>query len=199
MVNILIKETDVLFSYGLKYFLKSLFSQNFNEDIYFINEYTPDNISIADIIILSLRPGERYTCFPELRLRRRGVIIGIVNEAESAERSPTCFADIVYVSRRSSLAEMNTTISLLWRDWLASPHFMQFTDCLSCKCRQMSTKQFQIVTQYYEGKSVNEIAIDMGLNYKTVFRHKYQVMNKYNLHSDIELLTFLNVLAQKTT
>lgn len=71
MVNILIKETDVLFSYGLKYFLKSLFSQNFNEDIYFINEYTPDNISIADIIILSLRPGERYTCFPELRLRRR--------------------------------------------------------------------------------------------------------------------------------
>ncbi|WP_174508653.1 LuxR C-terminal-related transcriptional regulator [Klebsiella oxytoca] len=94
---------------------------------------------------------------------------------------------------------MNTTISLLWRDWLASPHFMQLTDCLSCKCRQMSTKQFQIVTQYYEGRSVNEIAIDMGLNYKTVFRHKYQVMNKYNLHSDIELLTFLNVLAQKTT
>ena len=55
----------------------------------------------------------------------------------------------------------------------------------------------QIMSLYYQGKPINEIAKAVGVSSKSVFTHKYQVMHKYNLQSEMELFSFLNVLADK--
>lgn len=197
MISILIKDSNSLFSHGLQVFLKELFKRDFSQKVSFVVDYTPENIAAADVIVLSLCRGERYTCSPELRSRKKGVIIGLINEEEAVGPSPSCFEDITYINRGSSLSEMAGKIGAVWKKWLASAQFKQCFSCVSCSCRQMSSRQLQIMALYYKGLTVKQIAFKMGLNHKSVSAYKYQVMNKYNLRNDTELLAFLNVLANK--
>lgn len=197
MINILIRESNSLFSHSLQYFLREIFFTRFSQSTNFIYDYRLETIAYADVIVLSLSPGERYTCFPELRAREKGIIIGLINEDNVFETSPKCFADILYIPKHYPLEEIKAKISMIWERWLSSSRFIKCTSCSKCNYRQMSSRQLQIMALYYQGKSAKEIAGELGLCYKSIYSNKYQVMHKYNLHNDNELFSFLNVLAEK--
>ncbi|MEW7951402.1 helix-turn-helix transcriptional regulator, partial [Enterobacter hormaechei subsp. xiangfangensis] len=54
MLNILIQETDLFFQAGLQSFFEDFFKHNFHRSITFHLALTNENVSQADIIVLSL-------------------------------------------------------------------------------------------------------------------------------------------------
>jgi DNA-binding CsgD family transcriptional regulator len=179
------------------YFLSDFFYQWFNRHVEFFTDYTPENIAHADVIILSLCNGERYTCFPELRLRQKGIIIGLVDEKASSERSPFCFADIVYIMRRESLNEITRKLTVAWRAWLAGEGFSQYITCFGCKLIKITPQQRKILASLHVKHSVKDVAENMCVNYKTISAHKYIVMRKFRLKNDYDLFHFLDMLHNK--
>ncbi|MCM7467370.1 helix-turn-helix transcriptional regulator [Enterobacter bugandensis] len=61
----------------------------------------------------------------------------------------------------------------------------------------MSNHQLRIMAHIYQGKTVKWISSYLGISTKTIFSQKYLVRHKFNLRNDIELIEFLNVLAEK--
>lgn len=80
MLNILIQETDQFFHHGLQCFFVEFFLRNFKQQIHFEAELSRDNVSAADIIVLSFCIGEALVCFPELQARQKGIVIGLVED-----------------------------------------------------------------------------------------------------------------------
>ncbi|MEP8938862.1 LuxR C-terminal-related transcriptional regulator [Enterobacter mori] len=197
MISILIKDIDSLFMSGMRFFFNDFFAHHYYESVSFLEEYHSENIARADIIVLSLCKGERYTCFPELQARTRGIIIGLVDEEQTHELSPGCLSDIVYITRSSSLTDMDEKVNAVWKKWKALQNFDNLPHCLWCKHRQMSEHQFQIMGYFHQGIAIKSIAKDLGMSSKTIFAHKYLVMQKFNLRNDIELKYFLDMLVKK--
>lgn len=50
----------------------------------------------------------------------------------------------------------------------------------------------------YKGMSVMQIADELMISEKTVFTHKYKIMQRFNLRSDYELMQLLNKMAEKS-
>lgn len=197
MINILIKDTDLLFKNGMQILLQDIFANAFKESVAFLSEYNRDNIARADVIVRSLCQGERYTCLPELQARTRGIIIGLVSEDNTSELPPSCFSDIVFITRRSSLSGVADKISRAWAEWLKSKRHENLSHCGWCKHRELSEHQFLLMEQLHRGKAVNKIASELGIRSKTIHAHKYQVMHKFNLRNDVELKFFLEMLMKK--
>lgn len=198
MLKILINDSDILFRRGMKSFLSELFCNRFNRQVEFITEYTAENIADADVIILSLCSGERYICFPELRVRRKGIIIGLVDENDFHTRSPSCFADIVYIMRREPLSQITHKLTIAWLKWVVNEEFQPYKTCIGCKHVTLSHQQKGIMDGLYRGRSVQEVAAEMNVAYKTVAAHKYMVMRKFSLKNDYDLFRFLGMLREKS-
>ncbi|WP_039029619.1 helix-turn-helix transcriptional regulator [Leclercia adecarboxylata] len=196
MLKVLIKESDLMFRQGIEYFLSDFFWRRFSQEVAFITGYTSENIADADVIVLSMCNGERYTCFPELRDRRKGIIIGLVDERDP-RRSPNCFEDIVYITRRGPLEEVTNKLYVAWHKWLSSNVFPQYKSCLGCKHHTLSLQQQEIMAGFYYGNTVKEVANVLNINYKTAAAHKYIVMRKFSLKNDYELFRFLGMLREK--
>lgn len=96
MLNILIQETDLFFQAGLQSFFEDFFKHNFHRSITFHLALTNENVSQADIIVLSLCQGETLTCFPELLARQKGIVIGLVDDELRFSALPSCFQDIIF-------------------------------------------------------------------------------------------------------
>lgn len=103
MLNILIQETDLFFQAGLHEFFEDFFKHNFHRAITFNLALTHENVSQADIIVLSLCQGETLTCFPELLARQKGIVLGFVDDELRFSALPSCFQDIIFLPRRASL------------------------------------------------------------------------------------------------
>ncbi|WP_421512490.1 LuxR C-terminal-related transcriptional regulator (plasmid) [Enterobacter sp. JS8-1] len=196
MLKILINESDTMFRHGMKCFLRDLFWQIFRRKTEFIIDYTPGNIADADVIILSMCNGEGYTCFPELRARSKGIIIGLVDESQH-HRSPFCFKDIVYITRRETLEMTRYKIFSTWNNWLVSKTIPQYINCRGCQHYTLSLQQRDILERIYKGNSIHEIAADMNVTYKTVMAHKYIVMKKFGLKNDYELCTLFGRMQER--
>ena len=197
MLNILISETDSLFQSGLQYFFMDFFWRNFNDCIHFDYEMTPHNVSTADIIVLSLCQGETLTCFPELQSRQKGIVIGWVDDEQRSTASQSCYQDIIFISRRASLDMIGETVWCAWRKAQLKGHVLQKTSCFDCEHKILSPQQIRIVMNLYKGLSVMQTADALQIGYKTVFAHKYMIMQKFNLRSDYELIALLNRMVKK--
>ena len=198
MLKILINESDLMFRNGMIYFLGDLFRKKYGKEPEFLTDYTADNIAVADVIIISLCKGERYICFPELSVRRKGIIVGLVDDIDNSTKSPSCFSDIVYILRRESINEITHKLTVAWQKWLMSNSFSRHQTCFGCNHLTLTHQQREIMSAFYQGRSVHQVAKKMKINYKTVTAHKYLVMHKFNLKSDYDLYRFLGVLRDKS-
>lgn len=94
MVNIVIKEWDTLFRRGLTFFFNDFFCQH-NTKVNFSFNFTSESVKVADVIVLALCPGECFICRPELRSRKKSIVIGIVDDDMRVSALPSCFQDII--------------------------------------------------------------------------------------------------------
>lgn len=187
-----------MFRQGMQYFINDFFWRYFQRQATFSYEYTEKNIAEADVIILSMCKGERYTCFPELRARRMGIIIGLVDNNEEHKKSPSCFEDIIYITRRESLGDFARKLYIAWHKWIKTDVFPQYQSCLGCRRRKLSLQQRNIMVGLYHGNSIKEVAEILNISYKTVAAHKYVVMRNYCLRNDYDLFRFLDMMHEKS-
>lgn len=197
MLNILIQETDLFFQAGLQNFLENFFKQNFNRAITFNLDLTHENVSQADIIVLSLCQGETLTCFPELLARKKGIVIGFVDDELRFSASPSCFQDIIFLSRRASLDRISGELFIAWFRTQLPGYKWTKRNCFDCQHKGLSRQQIRIMVNFYRGLSVVQIAHTLEMSEKTVFTHKYMMMQKFNLRTDYELIVLLRRLMEK--
>ena len=197
MLNILIQETDLFFQAGLQYFFEDFFEHNFHRPIRFNAGLTEGNVIQADIIVLSLCQGETLICFPELQAREKGIVIGLVDDEHRFSALPSCFQDIIFLSRRASLDRISGALFLaLFRTQLPG-YTWNKKSCFECQHKVLSPQQIRIMVNFYQGHSVVQTANILKMSDKTVFTHKYMMMQKFNLRSDYELIVLLRRLMEK--
>lgn len=197
MINILLKDHDSFYVNGMTHFLNGLFLREMFTKVTFTTDFSLSGISQADLIVMSLCRGESLTCIPELLSRKRGLLIGVVDDNANGNGSnlPNCLADIIFIQRNENLKRIRQKIlSRIEQNTL--PNWKsRLQGCSGCLHQNMSPQQLRIMTRIYQGKSVEVIAREMNVTDKTVFSHKYKMMSKFNLCSDYELLNFLKKLA----
>lgn len=198
-VNVLIKETDTLYCYALKNFIGDLFRTEFLSEIQFITEFTRESIRDADIIVLSLCRGEPFICTPELLARDKGVMIGLINgEQYVKETLPGCFKEMAFISRDAPLSDFYQIFRAAWQHLQSGEQKYESHSCADCHHRTLSPRQTVIMASLYQGLSTPEIAKKLHIDYKTVYAHKYDVMQKFQLTSDHDLQVLLSRMREKT-
>ncbi|MEB6377369.1 LuxR C-terminal-related transcriptional regulator [Leclercia adecarboxylata] len=163
-----------------------------------MTDFTRKNISCADILVLSLCRGEPFICTPELLARKKGVMIGLINgERYSKETLPVCFQEIIFVSRNAPLDDF-------YQIFQAARHTLQCHEenpvthaCAGCHHRALSPRQTVIMASLYQGLSTTAIAEKLKIDSKTVYAHKYDVMQKFQLDSDHDLQALLTRMREK--
>ena len=197
MLNILIQETDLFFQAGLQDFLESFFKHNFHRTITFNPGLTHENVSQADIIILSLCQGETLTCFPELLARQKGIVIGFVEDEQPVSALPSCFQDIILLPRRASIDRISGELFIAWFRTRLPGYTWTNRNCFNCQHKSLSRQQIRIMVNFYRGLSVMQTAHALDMSEKTVFTHKYMMMQKFNLRNDYEMIALLRRLMEK--
>ena len=197
MLNIAINEPDGLFHYGFTRLLADFFAQKGGREIRIDAHSSPAGILLADMLVLSLAPGECFTCFTPSRASRKGVAIGIVDACPDADALPSCFEDMLFISRRASLAQMRQTLEKAWARHLLHDVYRRPSSCVDCRHRGLTPQQMRVMDELHKGLSIADTAQRLGIGIKTVFSHKYAVMEKYRLRSDYELTLFLNRMVEK--
>jgi len=197
MLNILIKEPDSFFKNGLQYFLVDFFLHNFRHHIHFDTELTYDSVSAADIIILALCPGETLTCVPELKARKKGIVIGLVDDERRFSAFTSCFQDIIFISRRAPLGQVSEMLFIAWYRTQLPGYRWQHNGCFECRHKILSPQQIRVTVNFYRGFSVGQIADVLRTSDKTIFTHKYLLMQKFDLRSDYELMALIHRMVEK--
>jgi luxR family transcriptional regulator, regulator of transport and utilization of aryl beta-glucosides len=199
MITILIQENETLYAFGIQRFMQKIFQQRYDEECLFIEGMTAENIQLADIIVLSLCVGEARVCYPELISRKSGVIFGIGHSETLTEvRLPSCFSDMAFIPRSAPLMQIEKIITSKWDEHFKSIKIAPAAYCTQCSHRVLSQQQMRIMAEIYKGKTPKTIAAELQITDKTVFSHKYQVMSKFGLRTDFELLRFLQTLLEKS-
>ncbi|HDR2755486.1 MULTISPECIES: LuxR C-terminal-related transcriptional regulator [Enterobacter] len=199
MLNILIQETDQFFHRGLQCFFVDFFTRNFKQPIHFDVELSRDNVSAADIIVLPFCMGETHICYPELQARQKGIVIGVVDDARRFSASPSCFQDITFISRSASLDRISEVLFLAWYRTQIPGYRWRKKECADCQHKTFSPQQMRMMVNFYRGLSVMQIARSLKMSNKTVFTHKYMMMQKFNLRSDVELIALIRKVMERKT
>jgi DNA-binding CsgD family transcriptional regulator len=197
MLTILIQETDQFFHHGLQCFFVDFFSRNFKQPIHFEVVLSRDNVSAADIIVLPFCMGETHICYPELQARQKGIVIGVVDDARRFSTSPSCFEDMIFIPRSASLDQISQLLFIAWYRRQLPDYRWTKKECVECQHKILSPQQIRIMVNFYRGLSVEQIARTLKMSDKTVFTHKYIIMQKFNLRSDAELIALIHRMVEK--
>ncbi|HDT6543684.1 TPA: helix-turn-helix transcriptional regulator [Kluyvera ascorbata] len=196
MINIVIKDSDVLFQRGLTWFFSDFFS-NEQMKIEFNYSLTSESVKVADIIVLSLCPGECFICLPELQLRKKGIVIGFIDDETRVSAQRSCFQDIIFIPRRAPVTQVRTAFNTAWRRVQHEGYRQSSVSCFDCRQQTLTAQQLRIMLGLYKGMSVMQIAGELVISDKTVFTHKYRAMRKFNLRSDYELMRLLDEMGNR--
>lgn len=199
MLNILIKETDLFFRDGLQRFLVDFFTHNFRHSLHFDVELSHEHVSAADIIFLALCQGETLTCYPELLARKKGIVVGLVEDEHRFSACPSCYQDMIFLSRRTSLDRMTETLFIAWYRTQLPSFRWKNKSCDECQHKILTLQQIRVMVHFYRGLSVGQIADKLNTSDKTIFTHKYLLMQKFDLRSDFELMALIHRMVEKNT
>jgi DNA-binding CsgD family transcriptional regulator len=197
-MRIVILDDDRLFVQGLQALLTSLFG-GFCGPVEYADSLSAQSVAWADLLVLKLSPGEARLCWPVLRFRGRGMVVGILDRAASHPASPSCFGDIRYIQRTDPVWVLKSRFMRGWNEHCRGRVWREryVADCHGCRCQHLSTRQAEVASLLVRGWPVSDIAGHLAVSRKTVFTHKFVLMQKFGLKNDHELFRFLVMLREK--
>lgn len=198
MIKIIVdNNNDAFYGLGIQTLMSNLFREVFNKGVILTSDINKNDISQADVIIMGLSPGENFVCHPVLYARKRNsLIVGIFDSAQSShvDALPLCFENIIFIHRTEPIARVVKKILKGWDQLCNKTHSTTPWSCHDCEHKTLSPQQIKVATHYYNGASAEQIAHILNISPKTVFTHKRMIMGKFNVHSDYELFSLLNVM-----
>jgi hypothetical protein len=150
MINIVIKNLMFFTVTVCTVFLADIFLMNFNKAHALVLNLT-QSICWADIIILSVPLEECESCFSELKARKTGIIIVLVNdEGVSIPSCSFCLPGSVFISRRLSLNEFRKCLLREWRKTQLPNYQLSNNYCCNCQYQTLSLQQLRIMSSLYK-------------------------------------------------
>ena len=199
-MKILIQDPYEFYRDGLKHFFIEIFFGRTANNIIFLTSYSQQNFDKADIVVISLAPGEHLMCFPELQNRTTGIIIGLTDEViDSPSDLPFCIARIIFIHRQDSLSTVKEKVLTAWRESRKKQIQPGKTLCFHCPHKVLTRQQRRIMSFICQGITTSEIARNMSISEKTLYVHKYIIRKKFNLRTNHALFCFLQKLAGKNS
>lgn len=202
MINVIIENKDSLYRQGMIMVISQLLDSISEEETIFTDVVDENITSIADIIVKHFHPGESALCHPVLQVRKAdSIIIGTYDGSNPPHLGvlPLCFSNIIFINRKDSLEKVKELIFRGWEERYLNNSSPLKRSCGSCQHCTLSPQQASVAAQIYSGKKTEHIAEDLNISYKTVNSHKYMIMRKFNLYTEHELFSFLNLLKSQAT
>lgn len=197
MIKIIIDESDNFYRHGMQTLLGKVFQDKCDQHISVTCEMEPQSIAIADVIVIRLSPGEISVCHPLLHTRKKNSLIIGIYEGDYKphfDDLPLCFNNIIFINRTEAVSIIKKKIFHAWEGCRTQSILPHQWKCHDCKHKTLSPQQINVATHYYRGARAEQIAGIMNISVKTVFTHKRMIMGKFDVHSDYELFTLLNVM-----
>ncbi|HAT1621997.1 TPA: hypothetical protein I8Y04_003723 [Raoultella planticola] len=202
MTKILLNIKNIYFRLAIIKLLDDLIIEN--ENITYDFNYNIKNISAADIIFTEMVVGEFSLCHDTLNNRSDAARIFIIHSQKGPvikSPLPNCIKGSVFIYEKDLPGNIKRTIakaldhsSIKATDESASCSLRR---CLDCQCNSVTAIQLKILYATSIGLNTADIAKKLSMNYKTVFSHKRNVMNKFNLANKYELQKFANLFERK--
>jgi DNA-binding NarL/FixJ family response regulator len=126
------------------------------------------------ILMLSVHPEEQYA----IRALKAGVA-GYLNKESAPEQLVQAIERIVAGGRYISPTLAETLAANVGGEGEGAPHEM------------LSDREFTVLLRIGAGKSVSEIADELGLSVKTVSTYRARILEKMNLNSNAELIRYV--------
>lgn len=191
-------DDNQVFSEGLWQLLKDIFNQQQGKVLNRNYALPMDSaLQFSDIYVSSFNAGEELICRPQMKLRKaKSLLIAVCNglNEPKIKNLPHCLRGCVFVRRTESIESIRDKIEHAWA-FLNNKNYVAETEekmCLSCFPVRLTDVEERVVTYFYRGFSLAQIANIRGMHVKTVSAHKRAVMNKLNLSSSAELIHIMH-------
>lgn len=167
--------------------------------VQFLTGVDRENLQKADLIVVNVSQWRLLMCQPAYRYRKpESILLVFVDSVEDikSESLPVCYQALTVIARFETVRQAREKITHAWlKAQDAANRAYMPTDCMQCSYARISLVQLQVLSFLRKGKSVRQIAHNMGLSVKTIYAHKYNVMRKFDLKGERELHSFLNDLS----
>lgn len=193
-VLVLSKNDNYFLTSGLIALIQSLLGPEI--DVRTSDDFSAEGIGKADIIVMNSPSLLHYLCHPNFRFRRpNSVVISLHNKQADIlnQDLPYCFNDVIILHRDESFCGIRARLAQKLSP-ARSPFTFSPLNCAGCICRRLSRCQLKIVKYLRQGYSIQCIARIMSVSVKTVYAHKYRLMEKFDARGDVELNQFINLL-----
>ncbi|WMY73568.1 LuxR C-terminal-related transcriptional regulator [Buttiauxella selenatireducens] len=193
-MKIIINDSNLYLNEGIK----NLLSQCYNNDIDFILNESEENLKKADVIFFRFNPGDENICHARYLKRNNSVLIGIADKAPSTSELPKCIKSTVFLTKNDTTVTLQKRLSLAVKNKEKNCNANKINEnpCEGCSIKKITTTEFMILNLLYD-MSIRQIAVELGIPYKTAFSRKYNMMLKFNLKNKIDLLMFIQKFSRK--
>lgn len=179
---------------GCESILEDVFC-SMNKKLHFNEDFTEENITKADVIVMSFAKGETSICHNILQCRKKNsLIVGLYTGVKGsyANELPLCLSGTIFINRNESAAIAKKLITS-GLGLLKLEHECEIKrSCQNCQYHTLSHQQIIIAAYIHSGKDMKLITQRLNISRKTVSAYKRSIMFKFNLNSNYELLIFLN-------
>ncbi|MGL5387213.1 MAG: helix-turn-helix transcriptional regulator [Serratia sp. (in: enterobacteria)] len=193
-MNVVFDDGYTLYRAGMEWFLTELFGGS--EKLHF-SVMDSHSVMQANIIVKSFSAGERFLCQPLMKMRQQGcLVIGVYDGSPISTNGglPLCLSNTVFINRSDSRATIAEQVFRGRQRCLLEQQNPAKQNCLVCNHQTLTLQQVSVATRFYLGEETHAIARKLKISTKTVSSHKYLIMKKFNLGTDQDLLSLLNLL-----
>lgn len=199
MISVIIEDDYDFFRYGVEAILLHI-ANKYDRKLTISYEIDPCRACHADIIIKSILGSEINMChvIPHQR-HRRSIVILIVDSADSVKysRRAICLSQAVIIDRSLAPAKLENIFNKCWSDIERSKSSIS-NHCLDgCSPFSLNGLQLKISKLMHDNLSVKEIAVLLNINLKTVYAHKYKLMNSLNIEKNHNFFKFIQYYYNK--
>ncbi|HIE0647010.1 TPA: helix-turn-helix transcriptional regulator [Serratia marcescens] len=189
MLNIIIRDSDAAFGFGLRSYLEQELSLYYSKQR-FINAY--GTLRQADILFQAVVEGaDCLLALPGIGGKFSGIIF-LIMEPSTKPPASACLRHLPVIYRHDSL-------SVVWDKVLRQLKLWQRVGgegvlsnvCAACGRSKLTENEIKVLSLLAKEFSLTEAAWVLGKNIKTVFTQKKSAMNKLNLTSGRELSSFI--------
>ena len=202
MINVFFDDKNEYYKFGLLGLLHEVIERHTDQKIHLLG--SGQKLSRADIIIRAYPAGAETLCHPELIERKPGsLLVGIYDgdiQTLNSSLMPHCFDNAIFIHRTEPTKRLVNRILFAWMR--AKMKIDGKTGCRKgcrdCKSVELSLQEIKIISYISQGFTIARIANILDLSVKTVSAHKRRVMRKFNIKSNVELITLCKVTLQIT-
>lgn len=184
-------DDDKVYCQGMWYLLNDVFNQ-MGYKLKLIHD-SESAIRVADIYITYFIAGMATLCQPYMKLRKKQSLSVVIIQGLNAPHAygfPACLQRSVFLRKNDSTDSILYKIKYAWNN--IHTRLSNVEDvCKYCQPSFLTESEMRVAHGLWSGLSVYQIADILCISPKTVSTHKRNIMDKFNLHSSLELMHFI--------